>query len=206
MKKVLSVLLALCLLFGAVPLSASAAGEEFVITDGVLTAYNGPGGEVVVPSTATEVDMFAFAEKQEITRLTIPGTVKLISYSGPTPDTYEPGKVNVREVVLEEGVTTLGDLAFFGLTASFEKITIPASVTSIRWSAFFKRVDMEIHYGGTMAQWQALDLDLTGYDENLGGFYMLDYKDFYKYSTIHCADGVLQEERPEFQIDKNGWV
>ena len=33
MKKVLSVLLALCLLFGAVPLSASAAGEDFVIDE-----------------------------------------------------------------------------------------------------------------------------------------------------------------------------
>lgn len=50
MKKVLSVLLALCLIIGAVPMFASAADSDFYIDDGQLAGYNGPGGDIVTPA------------------------------------------------------------------------------------------------------------------------------------------------------------
>ena len=47
-KRLFSLMLTLCLCLG-LPLPALAAEEDFVIEDGVLVAYNGTGGNVVIP-------------------------------------------------------------------------------------------------------------------------------------------------------------
>ena len=48
-KKVLSLLLAVALCFGLTPMTSLAADSPFTIENGVLTKYNGPGGDVVIP-------------------------------------------------------------------------------------------------------------------------------------------------------------
>ena len=72
MKKVLSILLALCLLVGALPVFTFAAEDDFVIEDGVLTKYNGPGGDVVVPDGVTSISGIAFEGRTDIISVTIP--------------------------------------------------------------------------------------------------------------------------------------
>ena len=53
-KRLLSTLLALTLCLGPA-LPVLAAEEDFVIEDGVLVAYNGHGGNVVIPDGVTEI-------------------------------------------------------------------------------------------------------------------------------------------------------
>ena len=73
MKKVLSLLLALCLLIGAVPMFAFASDSDFVIEDGVIKEYVGPGGAIVIPDTVRIIRKFT--QNPTITEVTIPGKV-----------------------------------------------------------------------------------------------------------------------------------
>ena len=179
------------------------AAEDFVIDEnGKLIAYNGPGGDVVIPDGVTEVDMSIFGNKTdlEFTCLTIPGTAKTVSSSELDSVSYT-GLSNVKEIVLEEGVTTIAPFAFAG-GSHLEKITIPSTVTSIQLLAFATCPDMEINYGGTVAQWKAIDINLDGGEGLFRGSRY--YSEFFKYSTIRCTDGVIHEDRPEFQVNKEG--
>lgn len=56
-KRVIAVITALCAAFALLSAGALAvdAPEEFTIEDGVLTKYNGPGGDVVVPDGVTSI-------------------------------------------------------------------------------------------------------------------------------------------------------
>ena len=60
-QKTLSLLLSLFLLLSLLPATAQAAEEEFVIKDGVLTEYNGPGGDVVIPDGVIELAIISAA-------------------------------------------------------------------------------------------------------------------------------------------------
>ncbi len=62
MKRVLCLLLALIFVL-AVP--AWAAEEDFEIEDGVLTAYTGPGGAVVIPDGVTAIGDAVFEGRDD---------------------------------------------------------------------------------------------------------------------------------------------
>jgi hypothetical protein len=80
--------------------------SDFVIENGVLTKYIGPGGDVTVPEGVTSIGDAAFWGCSSLTSVTIP-----------------------------EGVTSIGGLAFNGCS-SLTSVTIPAGVTSIGNWAF----------------------------------------------------------------------
>lgn len=104
-KRLFSVVLALALCMGlAVP--AFAAEPEFVIENGVLTKYNGPGGNVAIPDGVTGIWANVF---QNCTALT--------------------------GVIIPDSVTKIGVAAFWGCT-SLTSVTIPDSVTKVGPSAF----------------------------------------------------------------------
>lgn len=46
--------------------------KDFVIKDGILKAYSGNGGNVVIPEGVTSIDRRAFINCNNITSLTIP--------------------------------------------------------------------------------------------------------------------------------------
>ena len=56
----------------------SSAGD-FVIENGVLKQYTGPGGDVVIPDGVTDIGNGAFKNCLSITSITWPGSVKSIA-------------------------------------------------------------------------------------------------------------------------------
>ena len=52
--------------------------HEFVIENGVLTKYNGPGGDVVIPAGVTEIGERAFYGCTDLTGITVPDSVTRI--------------------------------------------------------------------------------------------------------------------------------
>ena len=103
---------------------------EFVIENGVVTAYNGNGGNVVIPNGVTAIGDEAFRNNDTITSVTIPSTVTTIGQYA--FDDCE----SLTGVTIPEGVTSIGEGAFWstGLT----EVTIPASVTEIGERAFYE--------------------------------------------------------------------
>lgn len=119
MKKVLSFVLALCLLVGCPPFSASAAGD-FVIENGVLVKYLGNSKNIVIPTGVTEIGYQAFGME-----------------SGEINDyTRAPFLQSIESITIPNTCTKIGYAAFFNCK-NLREINIPASVTSFGQNAFF---------------------------------------------------------------------
>ncbi len=86
---------------------------DFVIEDGVLVKYTGPGRDVSIPAGIAEIGEYVFACCEHLQSVTIP-----------------------------EGVTTIGERAFWGCS-SLQSLTIPKSVTTIGKYAFSECFDLQ---------------------------------------------------------------
>lgn len=150
MKKcILSLALVLALCIGLLPSAALAAEPEFVIKDvyelsglftDVLVEYNGPGGDVVIPSGVKYVGLglgiessgeggFVFAGREDITSVTIPEGV--LAIGGGAFD----GCTGLTSVTLPSTLQDITNYAFRGCTG-LTSITIPGSVNRITTQAF----------------------------------------------------------------------
>ena len=102
--------------------------------------------------------------------LTISGSGKMLDY--PEDDPYNnPTWFEYREVVetvvIEEGVTRIGDWAFWKFTA-MKTVTIPKSVKSIGDGAFFQCYVLEtVNYDGTEADWYSIDINQSNNNQLL---------------------------------------
>ena len=150
MKKVISLLLAFALCLGLLSLPALALEEFEIDENGVLTAYYGPGGDVVIPDGVTKIGG-AFIGKKGVTSVTIPnsvteiGTVAFISCSMTSVTIPDSVMViggsafkmcsNLTSVTIPNGVTKIEYDTFCDCT-SLTSVTIPNSVTEIGSSAF----------------------------------------------------------------------
>ena len=142
-KKVLSVFLVLAMILSVLPMSVFAAensnaDSDFVIDEnGVLTAYNGIGGDVVIPDGVTAIGSAVFAAK-EITSVIIPGNVEIID---------EGAFGNCQQL---KSVTVLGGAAIKGAAFyccnNLTDLTINDRVTDIDVQAFFCPALTNIHY------------------------------------------------------------
>ena len=126
------------------------SASDFVIKNGVLTKYVGPGGDVTVPEGVTSIGDGAFRCCSRLTSITLPDSVTSIggeAFSGCS---------SLTSITLPDGVTSIGDKTFKGCKkladpegfvivkgvlydycGSSRKIVVPDSVTSIGNGAFY---------------------------------------------------------------------
>lgn len=99
--------------------------------------------------------------------------------SGIGPDTFG-GCRSLESIVIPDGVTSIEHNTFYDCD-SLSSITISASVQSVGYTAFYRCSLEEIHFGGTMEQWETID-KAHSRNRGTGGV------------VIHCSNGDLREE------------
>ena len=158
-KKILSLTLALVTVLALLPATALAADSDFVIKDGVLIEYKGPGGDVTIPSGVTSIGERAFLECSSLTSVNIPSGVTSIG------DSAFVGCYSLTSITLPDGMTWIGSQAFF-CCENLTSITIPASMVFIGGVAFDSCDSLtDVYYGGTETQWRAIKIgDLASLD------------------------------------------
>jgi hypothetical protein len=113
--------------------------SDFVIEAGVLKAYNGAGGDVVIPDGVIEIEESVFEECTGLTSVIIPNSVTVIGHFafGSCP--------NLTSITIPNSVTGIYKGAFeycSGLTS----LTIGSNVTDIVEAAFYDCSNLtEIH-------------------------------------------------------------
>ena len=144
-KRILSIMLTLCLIMAFMPQTAFAAtsgsenGLNYTISDAgevTITGYDGSATEVTIPSTingnpVTAIGSNAFSNKTTITSVTIPGSVTTIGVGA----FY--GCEGLASITIPNSVTTIGASAF-DICKRLTSITIPNSVAFIGEYAFRK--------------------------------------------------------------------
>ena len=161
MKKVLSLLAVLaivltCSMMGIGTVASAAVEspeEDFLVYDGVLEEYVGPGGDVVIPASlgVTEIAAQSFHNNLDITSIVIPEGVEVVGYwsfkgcksieSIVLPYTLEElaehcfSDTAITEIVIPGNVDIVGYGAFSGCTF-LEKITLSYGIKEIQVLAF----------------------------------------------------------------------
>ena len=141
--------------------------KKVIISPGITTIGNwlfegfGHATSVSIPTSVKSIGISAFASWHDIKNVTIPtGTVGNYAFYGSDDGLLET-------VVLEEGVTEIGELAF-AAGPNVKKVYIPKSLTSIGKDAFYWNTVQEVYYGGSPSDWKALNPQSTrGFNPNL---------------------------------------
>lgn len=111
--------------------------SDFTLNDaGVITAYSGGGGNVVIPSTiggrtVLGIGASAFQNKTSLESVTMPSTLQRIESSAFS------GCTNLRVVELNEGLQSIGASAF-AYTTALSAIWFPSTVTELGASSFLR--------------------------------------------------------------------
>lgn len=98
--------------------------NDFIIENGVLTKYVGPGGDVVIPDGVTKIagnySSGAFSDNGYLTSVVVPDsvtTIEMYAFSGCS---------NLRKVTLPNHTVEIGEAAFYGCS-NMNNITMSAS-------------------------------------------------------------------------------
>lgn len=117
--------------------------QDFVVDEnGILTAYNGAGGELIIPAEVGDVTVKGIAEKifdkkkQELTKVTISAGITEI------PRELFKGCANLEEVVFPETLTGIG-LYSFAECGKLTGVEFPEGLKTIGTHAFVDCVNLE---------------------------------------------------------------
>ena len=109
-------------------------------------------GEVIIKDGSTLMVDSAFSGRTNITKVTIPGSLSIVSKEA----FYNCS--GITEVVLLEGVKELGTRSFWNCP-KLVKMTIPASIETFGQSALGNTRIKEPYYNGTIDQWVSIDFN-----------------------------------------------
>lgn len=147
---------------------------------------------VTIGKSVVKIDEYAFNECSKLATINYTGDIAswckisglgwLIDYGKTNRKLFIDNKEITGELIIPDGVAEIGKNAF-ACRSSLTSITIPNSVTSIGYYAFYNCSAIKtINFKGTKAKWNAIVKD-THWNYNTGNF------------TIICTDG---------NLDKNG--
>ena len=103
--------------------------KNCVIEDGKLLEYRGSDAVIQIPENVVSIVSMVFFENKALRSVHFPGSLRHIG------DQAFKWCENLREVVLPDGVRSMGDAVFFG--SGVEKVCIPDSVQEIGESVFY---------------------------------------------------------------------
>ncbi|MEX1307090.1 MAG: S8 family serine peptidase, partial [Eubacteriales bacterium] len=104
-------------------------GSDFVIENGVLTAYTGRSANVYIPTIVTKIGAHAFGGNAYVQSVVISDSVESI-------DTMAFANcVNLSSVEFGGGVASIGAQAFYGCV-SLTQVNLPVSLTALASDAF----------------------------------------------------------------------
>lgn len=159
--------------------------SDITIPEGVQTigvrAFRGCDmSELVLPDSVVSVGFSAFASCNFLTNVTLSGNMTRIE------DDMFLGCSGLTSITIPEGVQSIGYSAFYDCRA-LTSVTIAGSVKEIDVGAFAGCSQLkQIHYAGTMAQWNAVAKSDGGWagdpwDKETG------------YYTVYCTDGEIKK-------------
>ena len=110
--------------------------------------------KVIIPDSVTSIGEYSFRNCTSLKEVNIPGSVTTIEKNSFQNCT------SLKEVNMSSGVAKIEDWAFgcHEPHSALERVSIPASVTSIGYAAFYNSSLTDIYYGGTEAQWKAIQV------------------------------------------------
>ncbi len=168
------------------------SSSDFIIDNGVLKKYKGPGGDVVIPEGVTTIGSEAFSGCARVRELTIPGTVQSIESKAFL------GCTGLAKLTIPEGVRTIGREAFRGCK-SLTTLTLPSSLQKIEREAFYlcsSLTEVVIH---DLAAWCRIDFESCIKDSSnplsLAGKLCLDGE---LITDLVIPEGVTRIERAVF--------
>lgn len=116
--------------------------------------------DVDLGSGVTTIDRRAFNSCFELETVSLPSSVRSIG-----AESFSDSSISA--IAIPDGVTTINSGTF--RSADLKKVYIPASVTTIGYAAFRDNGNLtDVYYGGTQAQWEAMDIDRNNDDPYRG--------------------------------------
>lgn len=129
-RQLLAGLLALGMMLCLLPGVALAVDSDFEIENGiVLTKYNGPGGNVIIPDGVIAIGDCAFCCCENLTSVSMPNSVTSIGKGA------FQRCVNLTSVTMSDNISYIGEWAFENCD-NLSEITLPNSVLCIQCAAF----------------------------------------------------------------------
>lgn len=116
------------------------SGEEFLVSGGVLAAYNGKGGIVTVPEGVRVIAAGVFAGREDITGVRLPDSLRVIG-EGAFENCTGLARVN-----LGKGVEQIKDRAFAGC-GGLRTVPLPSTVKEVGLRAL---EDVVVSYQGKL--------------------------------------------------------
>ena len=104
--------------------------SDYVIEDGVLKKYTGPGGDMVIPEGVTEIGEKVFMRNSRLKSVTLPAGLHTIG------DRAFRSCVNLEEVTIRDGLKAIKISAFKNCT-SLRRLWLPDSINALYAGCFF---------------------------------------------------------------------